>query len=218
MPTLIDSLRSRYGLKADASVGIHGSVSRITKAAGGGITAIANTASIDLVNEVVLPEGAERNPAGEPLYFSALKSILWCHDPMLPVGTYRNARLANGAWVVQFKIASTDFAQDIGTLIEDEAVNGTSIGFHRKEWGRPTDAEVKKYGMLDMITRTWAWLELSLTPTPCNPDALIIGRSAPPPEEFAERVFKAVERKAIRRDTAEAIGCKRIRRIVVLTP
>ena len=55
-------------------------------------------------------------------------------------------------------------------MIAEGAVNGVSIGFDRLGGGPPTDDEVRLYGPVDFVTRAWRWLELSVTPMPCNPD------------------------------------------------
>lgn len=209
MSTILDTIRTRYKLDPASDVALKWSIGKLeVKNNSGDIVAVANTASIDFDNEVVLPDGAERKPNGEPVYFSTTKAILWCHDTHLPpIGTYRNARLSDGKWVATFsRSKATQFATDISNLIDEGSVNGTSIGFIRIDGGRPTEPEIAKYGMAEYITRKWRWLELSVTPFPCNPDAVIVQRSKAVPEEFREKVCKAYYGHTITRDTVAALG------------
>lgn len=213
---LAERIRQRHGLKADADVGVKAVLSDVTARPDGLVTAVANTAAVDLVREVVVPEGALRDAQGQPAYFADAKAIYWNHDyAMPPIGTFRNARLTPKGWACQFQMSKLAFAQDVLTLILEGSVNGTSIGFDRLVAGEPVDAEIERYGMADYITRSWRWLELSVTPMPCNPEAWIQGVKSAPHEGFVEAVRKAAERHAIRPETADAMGCGR-KKIVVL--
>ena len=53
MASIADRLRERYGLKADTDVGVRPAFAEIKEQSPGMVTAIANTAAIDLVDEVV---------------------------------------------------------------------------------------------------------------------------------------------------------------------
>ena len=64
-------------------------------------------------------------------------------------------------------------AKDVATLVAEGVVRGVSVGYVATDFGRPTPEEVEQYGDLRSIVRKWLWLELSVTPMPCNPDAVI---------------------------------------------
>lgn len=168
------------------------------------IVAVANTATIDMEREVVVPEGLD------PKYFRTYKAVYWNHDyGALPVATLRSATLDRGkrAWMVRCSMASHPFAQDVLTTIRDGAINGGSIGFVRRDFGRPTDDEIDEYGPTEMVTRKGDLLEWSITPMPCNPDAEIVGRSLPDlPSEKARALESLVRKGLIHRKSAEAMG------------
>ena len=218
MASIADRLRERYGLKADTDVGVRPAFAEIKESSPGMVTAIANTAAIDLVDEVVVPEGAERDEKGQPVYFGTAKAIFYNHNYDLPpIGTFRNARLTPKGWVSQFSLSkATQFARDIGALIGEGAINGVSIGFIRLTGGKPTDDEVARYGMAEFVTRTWRWLELSVTPQPCNPEAWITGAKSVPDDAFTEKVRKAMERRVVGEDTARALGVPARKKVIVM--
>lgn len=63
MTTLLDHIRAKHGLAADAPLGVHQSVAdgwrSVREDSLLTVTAIANTAAVDLMDEVVVPEGCE---------------------------------------------------------------------------------------------------------------------------------------------------------------
>lgn len=215
--TLADRLRAYHGLKAGDDVGVKPVLGEVKATGNQLVTAIANTAAVDLVDEVVIPEGAEVDDKRQPVYFSKAKAIFYNHDYAAPpIGTFRNAALRNGQWVAQFSISKTPFAQDLYTLMSEGAINGVSIGFIRLAGGAPSDDEISRYGLAKFITRVWRWLELSVTPQPCNPEAWIMGEKSAQDGGFVEKVRKAVERRAVSEDTAAILGAPK--RVVVSVP
>lgn len=214
---LRDRIRQHHGLKPDDPVGVKAVLAEKAPEVNEAqrlVTAVANTAAIDLDNEVVVPEGADT------AYFLKAKAIYWNHDyNQPPIGTLRNASLKGGRWVIQYRASDkTQFANDIYGLILDGAVNGVSIGFMAMEASKPTDKEVELYGLASSVVRSWKWLETSAVSMPCNPEAWITGRSAAAPDDaFCERVSKRVGRGLCSKATAEALGVTRRRgRIVVV--
>lgn len=133
--------------------------------------ATANTASIDLDDEVVVPEGAD------PAYFFRYRTIYLNHNISEPVGTLRYAKLIGGSWQIGGTLlSSTTVARDARELVRHGIIRGVSIGFVGTDFGRPTKEEVKLYGEHSQIIRRWRWLETSITPMPANPDAVMMTR------------------------------------------
>lgn len=192
------------------------------------VTAIANTATIDLTDEVVVPEGCILGRESQPAYLFDARSIYLNHDyKSLPIGFLRNVRLSGGKWVVQVILnGTTDIARDVRAMFElgeENPCRGTSIGFIREAGGQPTKEEIAKYGPAAFITRTWKWLEHSITPQPCNPDAWVLsaGKSAPPLSEKASSIIDELTCKGIiARETAAVLGLEGagIRSVAVTTP
>lgn len=92
---------------------------------------------------------------------------------------------------------------------DESPVRGVSIGFLRTNWGQPTKDDIAKYGPHLMTTRAWKWMELSVTPQPCNPEAWIVGagKSAPKLDDRTAGTIDNLARKGvIRPATARALG------------
>lgn len=217
METVADRIRARLKLADGEDIGVRPVLSEVKESSPGLVTAVANTAAVDLVDEVVVPEGVELDPSGQPMYLKDAKSIFYNHDSFLPpIGTFRNMRLTPKGIVAQFSLSkATQFAKDVGALIGEGAINGVSIGFIRLSGGQPTEDEVGKYGIHAYITRAWRWLELSVTPQPCNPEAWIMGAKSVPDDAFTEKVRKAAERRIVSRETVEMLGVARRKKIVI---
>lgn len=203
------------GLHGMASIGLQ-VVEPSRKAAMSGnqpeVVAIANTAAVDLDDEVVVPSGAD------PALFEKYGAIYYNHisyGDMLPVGTLRQAALINGgsAWRIRFAVASNPFAQDVLTAIREGVVRGVSIGFVRTEWGDPTAEELDEYGPHQSITRGWRWLETSVVPMPCNPDAIIDGMTMP--DEAARSLEELVRKGRIGQKSAAMMGLPKRRKSIV---
>lgn len=179
------------------------------------ISAVATTNGIDLENEVVVPEGAD------PSYFLNAKAIYWAHNSFdLPVATLRSLRLLpdKSGWRMQCSTVNTEFARDVATCIAEGAINGVSIGFLRTDSGAPSPEEIMRYGPCEYVTRRWRWLETSITPMPCNPQALIDGVAVE--KSIADEAASAISRLAakgrISRKSAESMGVKR--KAIVVKP
>lgn len=169
------------------------------------ILALATTADIDLEGEVVVPEGLDPSP------FQKNKTVYLNHnywDREAMVGSMRNVKLdkGRGGWLVRVKMASTPSAQETLTLIEEEVINGGSIGFERIDSGALTEEEVEKYGPANMITRKGRWFEWSVTAMPCNPFALI-QRGAPVlSDEKAGALDNLVRKGRVSLEFAKLVG------------
>lgn len=165
------------------------------------ISAIATTSRVDLDSEVVVSSGL--NTAT----FSRLKAVYYNHDYSgLPIGAMRRVVPVKGSegWRVFLAMARHQFAQDVATAVEDGAIRGTSIGFRRIDWGEPNGDELARYGPHEVITRSADWIELSITPMPCNQDALIEGLELP--DDSAKALERLAVKGRIKRESAYAMG------------
>ena len=203
MATIQDRIREHFAdelTSPDATVGVKYAHTLSMKADDNGqVEAIINTADVDLDDEVVIPEGGNMAP------LMRLKSIYYNHQYWeLPIGTVRRVSIKDGAWRAVFGLTlRNQFAKDVWHLIQDEAINGTSIGFEALDRGVPTQDEVKQYGNVSSVVRTWNCFEFSVTPMPCNHGALI-QRSAS--DEWLDRVERAVKSRRITAKSAAILG------------
>lgn len=179
------------------------------------ITAIATTSGVDLEKEVIVPSGADVS------YFKAARAVYYCHDTYsLPVATLRNMTLLpnEAGWRVQASTVNTEFSRDVAVCIAEGCINGGSIGFLRTNAGNPTPEELAVYGPHEFITRQWKWLEWSITPSPCNPDAMIESAAMLKtlPDAAASAISRLAGKGKIARKSAELMGVKR--RVIVVKP
>lgn len=145
------------------------------------ILVVANTASIDCDNEVVVPEGADMTYLGR----NAKVFVDHRYDINSMVGGIRNGypKLVDGAWHVKFGVRRSDLGDQILRDAEDFGL-GVSIGFDALEAGPPTEDELKAYGKgreFRSIVRKWHWIELSVTAMPCNVDCQSVREAPEPP-------------------------------------
>jgi len=223
MTTLLDRMKAHHGLGESEPVGARFCLTgkQAVNDSQRLVTAVANTATVDLMEEVVVPGGAEVDEQGRPLYFEQARTIYLNHDYERPIGKLRNPALRGDNWVCSFYITdATETARDTYALIREGIINGVSIGFRSLDWGSPTAQEIAKYGPISSIVRKWLWLELSVTPMPCNPQAWITdAKSAGIAEDVAKEVNKMVLGGHISRKTAAALGVPEIsvrtRKVVV---
>ena len=164
-----------------------------------GVVVIANTADVDLDSEVVVPSGADTS------YFFKNRTIFWNHDYDTPIARLRYASLKGGKWIVNVTFGKGPFASEVRSMVEEGIVTGTSVGFIPLVWGQPTPEEVKTYGQHDSIVRSWKWLELSITPLPCNIGAMIeAGEKGLVSRATIEKALP--ERKAVRKRVMIVMG------------
>lgn len=185
MTTTLDRIRKRYvalgvadestvdriGVKAQSADQLRVE-SRHNKQAGADdffFVATANTARLDLDQEVVIPKGADTS------YFFDNRTLFYNHDYDLPVGKLVSARLtAGGEWIIRGFISSaSEFCVSVRKMMDEGVINGVSIGFMAQSFGPPTSEEKRVYGPAKNVIREWMWLETSPTPMPCNIDALV---------------------------------------------
>lgn len=176
----LEALRRRNSQPADAKVGIKSVFTEAIeyRADQALVTAVANTAAVDLYNTVIVPEGCATDEDGRPRYLAQGRAVFLDHNyGALPIGTIRGMALRDGAWRVTFALhGRTQESRDMMALYalgDDNPVKGVSIGFVELSGGRPTEDEEDQYGPHDYIYRSWLWLELSATAIPANPDGWV---------------------------------------------
>lgn len=208
VPETIRRLRIKAGSE---DVGIRGVFGQpgMAKDFGGNydIEGIATTNDIDSSREVVVPEGADLT------YFIQNKSIFVDHmyDTASCVGKIRvnalqmirdNSGQPTG-WRVRIAMGKNynqKLVKDCMGLAQDGI--GMSIGFRAIDWGSPTSDEAKRWPGVQTVIRKWQWLELSLTPFPCNVACRGWAMDDPEPmQEQYEAVAKSIVRHNCHRKT-----------------
>ena len=108
--------------------------------------------------------------------FKSNPVVLWAHDSRdMPLGRAENVRVERGALVGRIRFASAEAnpkAQQVLKLFEEGVLNAVSVGFipHSLRFEKEDDAEILVLSGNELV-------ELSVTPTPANPDALVRVRS-----------------------------------------
>lgn len=140
---------------------------------------VMSTATPDADGEVIISTGIDtseyqRNPI-----------LLWQHDRSQPcIGKCTETLVDNRGLMGKFKLATTEFAQEVWSLVKDKFLSTVSIGFIPIETYRRGEngfnAACQKYGidpmnrMIDIITPRCLLLETSLVNLPANRDAIIV--------------------------------------------
>lgn len=153
------------------------------------ITAWATTPSEDLMGDVVSPAGA---------VYQLPIPLLAYHKADSPVGVVTEANVSERGIRVRAKLTrGVRLADELWALIKDGAVGAVSLGFQALK-----SSPLASGGLL---YERWRWLELSLTPTPCNVDARItavgkmqaFGSTTPSPAEPAAPAAPAAPSQAL---------------------
>jgi len=168
---LIDRIRKNpnVGTKTFGVVASYGKVTEIDEdGEKNDIIAIANTGDIDLDDEVVIPEGAERD------YIEKNRQVFVDHNYGIndAAGVIRSMSLKGGEWRVRIRLYDNEAGRAVKAIARSAGQIGLSIGFFPVDYGPPTDEEIEKYARggksPSSIVRRWSWFELSFTALPCN--------------------------------------------------
>lgn len=144
-------------------------------------TITASTPDIDRDDEIILP-GAFKNSL--PKYLDQNPVILWMHDMWSPpVARAVKGRIGD-SFELDIVFASTPFAREIKTLVDEGMLNTVSVG------GRYVDWDFDKDGR-KVVTDLELW-EVSIVTIPSNRTALIqraksIGLSIPNFEKLTDQ-------------------------------
>jgi HK97 family phage prohead protease len=145
----------------------------------------ASTPTPDRAGDVMVPKGCDaKGYAANPI-------ILADHDPRQPIG---RAKLTIGDDAVD---ALIDFAPEGVSAKADEycglakagILNAGSIGF------QPVESEPIKGGGLRYTK--WELMEISIVAVPCNPEALVVGRSLENATPKADATWKVGASRAL---------------------
>jgi HK97 family phage prohead protease len=129
------------------------------------IRVIASTPTPDRVKDVMLPEGCDLT------HYRDNPIVLFNHDPKTPIGTAQ-VEVKNGrveALITYAPAGASEKADEVCALSKSGVLNTVSVGFE------PVEAEALRGG--GERIKKWSLLEISIVSVPCNPDALVIGRS-----------------------------------------
>lgn len=117
----------------------------------------ATTPSVDLVGDVVNPEGAIY---GLPL------PLLFAHQHDAPIGAVVQANASRAGIRVRARLtAGVAKAEECWNLIRDGALSAVSVGFQVLK-ASPLPSGGQRFD-------SWRWLELSVVAVPANPDARV---------------------------------------------
>lgn len=227
MQTLVESFRERWGKRLGAADGVGikaGQPAEIRFApTSREFVLIANTADVDLEDEVVVPAGALEANGGSMRYFLSNRKVFWAHNyGELAVGSLSAGTLPSlkaRGWFCRVKIANTDTGDALCAMAEDGAFPASSIGFQSLEARSPTQEEITAYGPHRSIVTRWHWLELSLTHMPMNVACQSVdGIPAKAADEgWVSLLDQKLTRGVIKRKSAQVLGLA-IRRVVAVSP
>lgn len=131
---------------------------------------IITSTNVDEEGEVVVAAGMDRS------YSDRLKgaSVLRDHEYTRVCGKIRRLEpVENGTKIYSsIRLMPTDLG-DESLILGREGALHFSIGFTRIDHGPPTEEERRMWPGVKYVTRTWRLHELTLTPVPCNADAII---------------------------------------------
>lgn len=134
----------------------------------------ATTPSVDLVGDIVSPQGA---------VYSLPVPLLFAHRHDEPIGAVVRANASSAGIRIRARLtAGVAKAEECWNLVRDGALSAVSVGFQALK-ATPLPSGGQRFD-------SWRWLELSLVSVPANPDARIaVGKglaySAHPPVKHA---------------------------------
>lgn len=206
-----DSIRRRHKAFKDSQIGILAFKSvdmEVDMEAGNrDIFGVATTDDVDESEEVVLPEGADLS------YIEATKKLYADHQYGVEsdIGIIRYVKmLANGrGWKYRarfYENLRNPLADDTLEKIKQSGTYGVSIGFDPIEGGSPTPIEQKKYPAAKSIIRRWKWIELSVTPMPCNSYSYAVPAGELSDSKRFELIERLVGKELLTKDQACRLG------------
>lgn len=138
------------------------------------VQGLCSAETIDLDGDVVQLAGIDTT------YFlgaddeSGVRTVYLDHDYARPVGTCRKLKMTSDGLYAQTYITKLPIGDEVLTLVSEGIIRGMSIGFRSIESSEPSLDEMVKYGAdCNRVIRKSLLLEYSLTPMPCNPDAMM---------------------------------------------
>ena len=149
---------------------------------------VASDNSVDRAGDSIDPKGWKLDAfkaAGSPL--------LYAHNASnLPIGKVASIGVQGGKLLARVRFAPTSMGQKVQQLVEgDHGLAGVSVGFVPISFSMSRDVE--RHGGLDFAEQEL--LELSVTPTPANRNA-VLQRESTPAERKAERAAELSDLQA----------------------
>lgn len=128
----------------------------------------ATTDAVDMQGEVVLPDGLDVKS-----YLLKTRTVYLDHEysPSAVVAKIRDMQRKGNGWISVTQLLDKD-DDDVRALagLAKCGMLRQSLGFNRRECGKPTGDESKRYPGAMKITRKSIGRELSFTTMPVNPD------------------------------------------------
>lgn len=139
------------------------------------IKGVVSCESVDVDGDVVIQSGIDTSYfAGPDESDLGVRTVYMDHDYSRPVG--KNVRLSvkNGQMFATTYITKLPVGDDVLTLVDEGIIRGLSIGFRVLEARPATTEDQFTYGVnCQRVIPKSLMLEYSLTPMPCNPDAML---------------------------------------------
>jgi len=136
----------------------------------GELSYVLSDATVDRYGDIIEPDGWLLDS------FRANPIALFNHSPNQPIGRWKNIRVEDNRLVADFVPAVTGTSQradEINSLIEQDILRATSVGFRGIEF-EPIDP---KRPMAGIRYTSQELLETSIVSVPANPAALAIAKS-----------------------------------------
>ena len=140
------------------------------RAAGGPLTFVASTGSVDRHGDTVAPEGWRLDAYREnPV-------VLWAHDYRRPaIGRAQSVWRDGGALLARLEFADTEFAREVDGLYRQGYQQGVSVGFRPLRFEERRDARTGAFLGIRFLEQEL--LEISAVPVPANQAALMTQRA-----------------------------------------
>ena len=179
------------------------------------VTCYANTAAVDLEQEVVVPSG------GDVRSYLTMNGGLFVdhqYDILSAVAKCKRMALDPFGWLCtgQFiETMDTAYARACVALAK-AGLLAMSIGFEALDWGAPTKQEQAAYPGVMSIVRAWKALEVSYTAMPMNVTCRLVSTNMDAAAENAEKCRKSLIDAKVPDQVIKNFGIKP-RRILVLS-
>lgn len=173
---------------------------------------MVSTTDIDMIGDVVLPEGMDTGT-----YFESTRSVNLDHAPDAPVGTCRQIKpmREKGVWCLTY-VGKHQLGEDVFTMLREQVIRGMSIEWDPRSLvaGPPSPQEVTQYGACKRVFRKWTLTSYAFTAQPMNPYCTVDGIKSMQPgsaalkamEETWHRLRKLVDGNKITVQSAKSAG------------
>lgn len=155
-----------------------------------------STTDVDMVKDVVLPEGLDDS------YYKTVKSLTLHHSSMMPVGVCRTyqPRPRKGVWA-RYYLSKTQPGEEALVMVREGVLGSFSIEWDPASviYGEPTAEERKQWPGARRMFRSWKLTGVSLVPQPMNATANVV-------EKSIKRLHELIEADLVSVDACKALG------------